>query len=209
MADDEENERRQAWFDRMDEAKKAAKSGKKGGLGGLSPEKKKLLKQLIMEKAAEEMKAEALKKAAEKEAFIKSKVAPLDGLDGMNKSQLESKIKDLYSKWKHLEEEKYDCEMKIRKQDFEINDLNAKVSDIKGKFVKPVLKKVSKTESKLARFGDKKGGSSDFRNSLKSTGQSKYQLDEKEEGSSKVDFRAELKPKEEGEAEAEAEAEAE
>jgi len=208
--DPEEEERLQDIFNQYTEAKRAQSSGKKRGLGGLGPEKKKLLKQLIMEKAAEEMKAEALKKAAEKEAFVKSKVQSLDGLDGMSKSQLESKIKDLYSKWKHLEEEKYDCEMKIRKQDFEINDLNAKVSDIKGKFVKPVLKKVSKTESKLARFGDKKGGSSDFRNSLKSTGQSKYQLDEKEEGSSKVDFRAQMKSAEEGEEGGEAvEAEAE
>ena len=33
-------------------------------------------------------------------------------------------------------------------QEFEINELNIKVNDIKGKFAKPVLKKVSKTESK-------------------------------------------------------------
>ena len=33
-------------------------------------------------------------------------------------------------------------------QDYEINELTIKVNDIKGKFVKPVLKKVSKTESK-------------------------------------------------------------
>lgn len=47
--------------------------------------------------------------------------------------------------------------------------------------VKPVLKKVNKTESKLARF-DKKGNSlASFRTQLKSTGQHKFALDEKEE----------------------------
>ncbi len=66
------------------------------------------------------------------------------------------------------EEAKYDMEMKIRKQDYEvcksdlinvhcflikililkINELTIKVNDIKGKFIKPALKKVNKTQSK-------------------------------------------------------------
>lgn len=48
--------------------------------------------------------------------------------------------------------------------------------------VKPVLKKVNKTESKLAKF-DKKSlkAKLGFRDQLKSTGQSKYALEEEKE----------------------------
>ena len=38
--------------------------------------------------------------------------------------------------------------MKIRKQDYEINELTIKVNDIKGKFIKPTLKKVNKTQNR-------------------------------------------------------------
>ncbi len=48
--------------------------------------------------------------------------------------------------------------------------------------VKPVLKKVSKTEASMARLGMKgtREGAS-FRGTLKSTGQNKFALEEKEE----------------------------
>ena len=91
-------------------AKKQRKPGqKRKGLGGLSPEKKRLLKvgwelcqinlvpvlllfkvysdsdfqQLIMQKAADEMKAEMKKRQEEKENYLRSRVQPLqlDGLD--------------------------------------------------------------------------------------------------------------------------------
>ena len=42
-------------------------------------------------------------------------------------------MRDLYAIMVRLEEEKYDWEDKIRKQDFEINELSLKVNDTKGK----------------------------------------------------------------------------
>ncbi|KAL3317107.1 hypothetical protein Ciccas_004241 [Cichlidogyrus casuarinus] len=193
-------------------SKKQRKPGqKRKGLGGLSPEKKRLLKQLIMQKAADEMKAEMKKRQEEKENYLKSKVQPLD-IDGANESefpllasshvsgQLESKVKQLYERLKALEGDKYDWEEKLRRQDFEINDLNIKVNDVKGKFVKPVLKKVSKTDLTLAKL-DKKHTSSlgSMRTQLKSTGQNKFALDENPK-EDKADWRSELKSKEEEEA---------
>jgi len=185
---------------------------KKKGMGGLTAEKKKLLKKIIMEKAAEEMRMEAKKKAEERQRFIDSAIQPLN-IDGLDQGALKQKVESLYKQLKVLEEEKYDWEIKIRRQDIEINELNAKVNDVKGKFIKPVLKKVSKTESKLAKFEQKKeDGFSNFRQSLKSTGQSKYQLDEKEEvgqhAGKKPDWgRDKLKSGEEGEGEEGLEAE--
>ncbi|VDQ11508.1 unnamed protein product [Trichobilharzia regenti] len=57
------------------------------------------------------------------------------------------------------------------------------IIDIFSNNVKPVLKKVSKTESHMARFEKKEGGHSlsSFRSQLKSTGHSKYALEEKDE----------------------------
>lgn len=181
-----------------EEAKKKKTAGKKKGLGGLSPEKKKMLKQLILQKAAEEMKAEQKRRAEAKENHLKKVVGPMPSLEGVDEAGLKAKINELYKRSVSLEEEKYDWELRIRRQDYEMNELTIKLNDIKGKFVKPVLKKVNKTESKLARF-DKKGNSlASFRTQLKSTGQHKFALDEKEDGSKNPDWRDHLgKPKSE------------
>ncbi|MDK0604689.1 troponin, partial [Clostridium perfringens] len=87
-------------------------------------------------------------------------------------------------------EEKYDWEVKLRRQDYEINELTIKVNDIKGKFVKPVLKKVSKTETKMSKFdrAEKPKSISGFREQLKSTGQSKFALEEEDKGAKKPDW---------------------
>jgi len=165
-----------------EEAKK--KSKKRKGLGGLSAEKKKLLKKLIMQKAAEDLRNEAAARAAEKEKYINDRVAPLktEGLDDAALAQL---VKDLHAKVCSLEEEVYDWEIKIRKQDFEINELTLKVNDTKGKFIKPVLRKVNKTENKFKKLASMKTSDTDFRGNLKSTGQNKYALDEEEDRKSK------------------------
>merc|ERR1712142_768763 len=164
-----------------EEAKK--KNKKRKGLGGLSAEKKKLLKKLIMQKAAEDLRNESIARAAEKEKFINDRVAPLK-TDGLDDGALAQLVKDLHAKVCTLEEDVYDWEIKIRKQDFEINELTLKVNDTKGKFIKPVLRKVNKTESKLKKLAQMKE-STDFRGNLKSTGQNKYALDEEEDRKSK------------------------
>ncbi|CAH8847897.1 unnamed protein product [Trichobilharzia szidati] len=175
----EEKKRKEA----EEASKKQRKPGqKRKGLGGLSKEKKRLLKQLIMQKAADEMKAEMKRRQEERETFLRGKVEPLK-LDGLGENDLTAKVKQLYERIRQLEGDKYDWEEKLRRQDFEINELTIKVNDVKGKFVKPVLKKVSKTESHMARFEKKEGGHSlsSFRSQLKSTGHSKYALEEKDE----------------------------
>lgn len=185
-------------------AKKTRKPGqKRKGLGGLSPEKKKLLKKLIMQKAADEMKAEMAKRQEERANFLRSKVPALS-LDGLDDSGLQAKARELHARIAQLEGEKYDWEVKIRRQDVEINELTIKANDVKGKFVKPVLKKVTKTESQLARLEKREKTLASFRDQLKSTGQNKFALEEKDEGSHKVDFRDQLKSAADGEAAKEA-----
>jgi troponin I len=176
------------------------KKGKRKGLGGLSAEKKKLLKKLIMQKAAEDLRSEAKQKAAEREKYISDRVGPIN-TDGKGQSELTELVRSLHDRVSALEEDVYDWEIKIRKQDFEINELTLKVNDTKGKFIKPVLRKVNKTESKLKKIQHHTKESTDFRGNLKSTGQNKYALDEDEPAEKNPNWRDELlKPveKEEG-----------
>merc|ERR1711970_429759 len=53
------------------------------------------------------------------------------------------------------ESSKYDLEMKLIINDFVINDLTHAVTDLRGRFVKPTLKKVSKFEDKFAQLNKK------------------------------------------------------
>ncbi|XP_062621308.1 uncharacterized protein LOC134282902 isoform X6 [Saccostrea cucullata] len=131
---------------------------------------------LIMAKAAEDLRNEAKAKAEEKERYINERVPPCDTA-GKDKAALAKLCKDLHTLVATLEEELYDWNMKVRKQEAEINSLTLKVNDSKGKFIKPVLRKVNK-ESKFDKL---KKDKSDFRGNLKSTGQSKYALDEEGE----------------------------
>lgn len=71
--------------------------------------------------------------------------------------------------------------------------MTIKLNDVKGKFVKPALKKVSKTANKLAKMEAMKAeaeSAPSFKVALKSTGKDKFALPEEEE--EKTDFRAEL-----------------
>jgi hypothetical protein len=137
-----------------------------------------------VQKTAEELKKQQERDAKEREAYLSSKIPKLE-LGGLDKSGLESLVRQWYEAVTRLEEDKYDIEFKLRKMDTEISELNIVVNDIKGHFVKPPLKKISKTEQKLAKIAEVKSklGSS-FRGNLKSTGQSKFALDDKEEGAS-------------------------
>uniref|UniRef100_A0A0B6ZPT3 Troponin I n=1 Tax=Arion vulgaris TaxID=1028688 RepID=A0A0B6ZPT3_9EUPU len=185
--------------EKAEEEERKKKKGKRKGLGGLSAEKKKLLKKLIMQKAAEDLRNEAKQKAAEKEKYINDRVLHIK-TDGKTQAELVQLVQDLHQRVSVLEEDVYDWEIKIRKQDFEINELTLKVNDTKGKFIKPVLRKVNKTESKLKKIQQIKE-STDFRGNLKSTGQNKYALDE-EEPEKNPHWRDELKPKDRADEEA-------
>jgi hypothetical protein len=70
--------------------------------------------------------------------------------------------------------------------------LTIKLNDVKGKFVKPALKKVSKTANKLAKAAAAaEAPAESFKVALKSTGKDKFALEEEKE-EDKVDFKAAL-----------------
>jgi hypothetical protein len=192
LTEEEKKNRKKA--ERERKRQEARDNAEKKKRFGLTPDKKRKLKLLIMQKATEDLKNEAEKKANAKKNYVEQRVKPLPEVGSMNEAQLVSICKDLHAQIATQEEAKYDFEMKIRKQDYEINELTIKVNDIKGKFIKPALKKVNKTLSKFAKLDKKPEEKADFRTQLKSTGKDKFALEEVQT-KEKVDFRAELKPK--------------
>jgi len=189
----EEEKKKRKKEERERKRKEARDNAEKKKRFALTPEKKRKLKILIMKKATEDLENEAKAKAEAKKRYLDDKVKPIpDDLYGMNEAQLVSLCKELHRCIVDAETNKYDMEFSTRKRDYEINELTVKVNDIKGKFIKPALKKVSKTKSKFAKIEKLDAQQPDFKTNLKSTGKSKFALEE-DKDDHKVDFRESLK----------------
>ncbi|XP_048514409.1 troponin I isoform X15 [Athalia rosae] len=189
MADDErkriedEKKRKQAETDRkraevrarLEEASKAKKAKK----GFMTPDRKKKLRLLLRKKAAEELKKEQERKAAERRRIIEERCGKPKNVDDANEANLKSILNQYHKRINGLEEQKYDLEYEVIKKDFEIADLNSQVNDLRGKFMKPTLKKVSKYENKFAKL-QKKAAEFNFRNQLKQVKKKEFTLEEED-----------------------------
>ncbi|XP_011266681.1 troponin I isoform X15 [Camponotus floridanus] len=183
MADDEEKKRKQAETERkraevrarLEEASKAKKAKK----GFMTPDRKKKLRLLLRKKAAEELKKEQERKAAERRRIIEERCGKPKNVDDANEVELQ-KICQMYHDRVYLcEGQKWDLEREVRKRDYEIADLNSQVNDLRGKFMKPTLKKVSKYENKFAKL-QKKAAEFNFRNQLKQVKKKEFTLEEED-----------------------------
>jgi len=201
----EDKERKKAEVrKRLEEAARA----KKGKKGFMTPDRKKKLRQLLRKKAAEELKRVQEQKAAARRLAIAERSGKPKITEGVNEATLQSILKEYHARISKLEDAKYDLEYDVRQKDFVINELSIQVNDLKGKFVKPILKKVSKYDGKLekmAKVAEK--AEKDFRNNLKRVQSTKFKLDEdeREEERKRKEARPEwaLGKKSEGKTEAE------
>lgn len=179
----EEKEKKKAEVrKRLEEASKAKKAKK----GFMTPERKKKLRTLLRKKAAEELKLEQERKATARKAAITERCGQPKNLDGANEATLQAICREYHARVSKLEDDKYDLEIIVRQKDYEINELNIQVNDLRGKFVKPQLKKVSKFDQKFSKLQKlNKAMDVNFRTNLKSVGANKFKLDEddKEQGS--------------------------
>ncbi|XP_023289451.1 troponin I isoform X18 [Orussus abietinus] len=183
MADDEEKKRKQAETDRkraevrarLEEASKAKKAKK----GFMTPDRKKKLRLLLRKKAAEELKKEQERKAAERRRIIEERCGKPKNVDDANEAELKKIIQMYYDRVYICEGQKWDLELEVRKRDYEISDLNSQVNDLRGKFMKPTLKKVSKYENKFAKL-QKKAAEFNFRNQLKQVKKKEFTLEEED-----------------------------
>ncbi|XP_066992017.1 troponin I isoform X2 [Anabrus simplex] len=160
---------------RLEEASKAKKAKK----GFMTPERKKKLRLLLRKKAAEELKKEQERKAAERRRIIEERCGKPKNIEDANEDTIKRVLRDYHDKICNLEDEKYDLEYAVKKKDFEIADLNSQVNDLRGKFMKPTLKKVSKYENKFAKL-QKKAAEFNFRNQLKVVKKKEFTLEEED-----------------------------
>jgi len=160
---------------RMEEASKLKKAKK----GFMTPERKKKLRLLLRKKAAEELKKEQERKAAERRRIIEERCGTPKDLDYANEDELREICQDYFERMYACEGDKWDLEYEVRKREWEISDLNAQVNDLRGKFVRPPLKKVSKYENKFAKL-QKKAAEFNFRNQLKVVKKKEFTMDEEE-----------------------------
>ncbi|XP_052562808.1 troponin I isoform X9 [Culex pipiens pallens] len=188
MADDEAKKAKQAEIERkraevrkrMEEASKAKKAKK----GFMTPERKKKLRLLLRKKAAEELKKEQERKAAERRRIIEERCGKPKNVEDANEAELQTICREYWNRMVGLEGDKYDLERGEKLKQFEISDLNAQVNDLRGKFVKPTLKKVSKYENKFAKL-QKKAAEFNFRNQLKVVKKKEFTLEEEDKEAKK------------------------
>ncbi|XP_045534064.1 troponin I isoform X4 [Papilio machaon] len=160
---------------RMEEASKAKKAKK----GFMTPERKKKLRLLLRKKAAEELKKEQERKAAERRRIIEERCGRPKNIDDANEAELQTICQMYWQRIYELEGDKYELERGSEIKKMEIADLNSQVNDLRGKFVKPTLKKVSKYENKFAKL-QKKAAEFNFRNQLKVVKKKEFTLEEED-----------------------------
>merc|ERR1712109_89371 len=184
MGDDEkqaEIEKKKAEVRARLEAQAAGKKAKKGFM---TPERKKKLRLLLRKKAAEELKKEQERKAEERRKVIGERCGQPKDIDNASEDELVKICQDYFERMYQCESQKYDMEFECRKRGFEINELNIAVNDLRGKFIKPTLKKVSKYENKFAKL-QKKAAEFNFRNQLKTVKKKEFAMDEEEAAAKK------------------------
>jgi len=152
-ADDEEDAEKRKAEVRARMAAEAEASKKKKGF--MTPARKSKLRMLLRKKAAEELKKEEERKKEERRRIVVERCGEEAPLDNVSEDGLREIVQGYYDHICATESSKYDLEMKLIINDFVINDLTHAVTDLRGRFVKPTLKKVSKFEDKFAQLNKK------------------------------------------------------
>merc|ERR1712184_109027 len=173
----EEQEASQRKEKRMQELRDELQKPKKKKF--MTPERKKKLRQLLMREAAKQLKIEQEKKEAERRKVIGERTGAGKNLEGATDQQLREICNLYHKRIVSLESEKFDLERDVQVKGININELNIAVNDLKGKYVKPTLKKVSKYENKFAKL-QKKAAEFNFRNQLKTVKKKEFSMDEEE-----------------------------
>ncbi|XP_010755645.1 troponin I, slow skeletal muscle [Larimichthys crocea] len=126
-----------------------------------------LLKSKLLKKAAAMLVAEAEEKKHEKERVVNASFPPLK-MAGLSVQELQDLCKDLHRKIDVVDEARYDMQIKVAKNDTEIQTLNQKIIELKG-VKRPSLKRVKKTtDDMLGAYTDtSKLMKADFKANLK------------------------------------------
>lgn len=152
--------------------------------GFMTPQRKKMLRNLLRKKAAEELRKEQERKAEERRRIIAERTGKPRKLDEKNEAALQQTINDYFRRLTMLESEKYDLEREVLLKDFQLKEKSSQVNYYRGRYPVPPLKKVSKTANQLEKIKlfTARVGALDYRSSLKQVAKKEYSLDEKNKG---------------------------
>jgi hypothetical protein len=73
---------------------------------------------------------------------VSGRVGEPKELEGLDDDALKAVLKEYYDRWVAAESSKYDVERDVHIKEMQIHDLEMEVSDMRGKFILPKLKKV-------------------------------------------------------------------
>ncbi|KAM4704363.1 troponin I, cardiac muscle [Rhinophrynus dorsalis] len=140
----------------------------------ISASRKLQLKSMMLQIAMSQMDQEAQERAREKERYLSKSCEPLQ-LSGLSLSELQDLCRELHARVDVVDEERYDMEAKVNKNITEIEDLNQKIFDLRGKFKRPTLRRVRLSADAMMRalLGTKHKVSMDLRANLKQVKQTK------------------------------------
>ncbi|XP_033847704.1 troponin I, fast skeletal muscle-like [Periophthalmus magnuspinnatus] len=129
--------------------------------------RKNYLKSLLLQVAESMMEEESKRKAEEKQSYMDENCPSLSLPHSVQ--DLQELCRKLHKMIDLVDDERYDMEVKVTKSDKEVGDLKIKLQDLKGKFKKPVLKRVRMSADAMlaALLGSKHKVSMDLRANLK------------------------------------------
>ncbi|CAL4155179.1 unnamed protein product, partial [Meganyctiphanes norvegica] len=123
----------------------------------LSRERHKKLRMIIHHLVEEERLKEQEMKLQERRRIIAERVGQQTNIDDMDDDSLRELIKSYHERVYLCESQKWDLEFEVRKSDLMVHELYSQVNDLRGKFVKPALKKVTQYDKTMAKFQAKTG----------------------------------------------------
>ncbi|KAI5105412.1 hypothetical protein C0J45_5084, partial [Silurus meridionalis] len=126
------------------------------------------LKIKMLNTAQEMLILEKQQKKKEKEDTLSERVPPLK-LSGLTVQELQDLCRDLHCKIDVIDEERYNIQVKVSKNDKEIEEMTRKIIEMRGKMKRPTLKRVRiSAEAMLSvLLGARHKESFDFKANLK------------------------------------------
>ncbi|XP_044049282.1 troponin I, slow skeletal muscle-like [Siniperca chuatsi] len=145
----------------------------------ISASRRLFLKTKLLKKAMTMLEYEKQVRKDERERTLAERVPELL-LSGLSLQDLQNLCKELHQKIDVVDEERYDINSKVMKNDKEIQDLSQKIFELKGKMKRPNLRRVRVSADAMlgALLGSKVKESVDFKANLKTV---KKEEEKKEE----------------------------
>ncbi|KAM9301575.1 troponin I, fast skeletal muscle [Gastrophryne carolinensis] len=133
----------------------------------MSSSRRTHLKSLMLQVAKVAIEKEIEEAAAEKERYLSENCPPLSYPSSVQ--DLQELCKKLHAKIDVVDEERYDAEVKVQKSSKELEDLNQKIFDLRGKFKRPALRRVRMSADAMLRalLGSKHKVNMELRANLK------------------------------------------